>query len=121
MDHVTSTASPAELAERGRAIISLRNIEKAYKQGVQTTYVLRRITLDFAPGEFVSIMGPSGAGKSTLLHIIGMHDAAWTGEYHLHGQPIHALGKKERAVRSKTISQSVLVTAGQICLSVPNR
>ena len=101
VDHVTSAPSPAELAERGRAIISLRNIEKSYKQGVQTTYVLRRITLDFAPGEFVSIMGPSGAGKSTLLHILGMHDAAWTGEYHLHGQPVHALGKKERAELQK--------------------
>ena len=30
-----------------------------------------------------------------------MHDAAWTGEYHLHGQPIHALGKKERAELQK--------------------
>jgi putative ABC transport system ATP-binding protein len=25
-------------------------------------------------------MGPSGAGKSTLLHILGMHDAAWSGQ-----------------------------------------
>ena len=37
--------------------------------------MLRRVALDFKPGEFVSIMGPSGAGKSTLLHILGMHDA----------------------------------------------
>ena len=102
MDQVTQALTPPELARSGRAIISLRNIEKAYKQGVQTTYVLRRITLDFAPGEFVSIMGPSGAGKSTLLHIVGMHDAAWTGEYYLHGQPIHLLGKKERAELQKT-------------------
>jgi putative ABC transport system ATP-binding protein len=101
VDQVTQALTPPELAKSGRAIISLRNIEKAYKQGVQTTYVLRRITLDFAPGEFVSIMGPSGAGKSTLLHIIGMHDAAWTGEYFLHGQPIHLLGKKERAELQK--------------------
>jgi ABC-type lipoprotein export system ATPase subunit len=42
-------------------------------------------------------MGPSGAGKSTLLHIVGMHDTAWTGEYWFLGQPVHALGKKERA------------------------
>ena len=48
-------------------VISLKNIEKFYQHGLQRTYVLRRISLDFAPGEFVSIMGPSGAGKSTLL------------------------------------------------------
>ena len=30
-----------------------------------------------------------------------MHDAAWTGEYFLHGEPIHALGKRERAELQK--------------------
>jgi ABC-type lipoprotein export system ATPase subunit len=41
-------------------------------------------------------MGPSGAGKSTLLHILGMHDAAWTGEFDFFGQPVHRLGRNER-------------------------
>ena len=82
-------------------IISLKNIEKSYQHGVQRTYVLRRVSLDFKPGEFVSIMGPSGAGKSTLLHILGMHDAAWTGEYFLHGEPVHAMGKRDRAELQK--------------------
>jgi ABC-type lipoprotein export system ATPase subunit len=41
-------------------------------------------------------MGPSGAGKSTLLHVLGMHDAAWTGEYFLADQPVHALDRKKR-------------------------
>ena len=77
-------------------LIALRHIEKAFSHGVSRTFVLRRITLDIAEGEFVSIMGPSGAGKSTLLHILGMHDAAWTGEYHLLGQPIHTLRAKHR-------------------------
>jgi putative ABC transport system ATP-binding protein len=77
-------------------MIALRDIEKCYEQGVQKTYVLRRITLDIKEGEFVSIMGPSGAGKSTLLHLLGMHDSAWSGEYHFLDQPVHKLGKKER-------------------------
>jgi putative ABC transport system ATP-binding protein len=77
-------------------MIALREIEKCYEQGVQKTYVLRRITLDIKEGEFVSIMGPSGAGKSTLLHLLGMHDSAWSGEYYFLGQPVHKLGKKER-------------------------
>jgi putative ABC transport system ATP-binding protein len=98
----TSTTPDASIARAGvEPVISLRNIEKSYPQGLQRAYVLRRITLDFQPGEFVSIMGPSGAGKSTLLHILGMHDASWSGEYYLHGRPIHALGKKERAELQK--------------------
>jgi ABC-type lipoprotein export system ATPase subunit len=101
VEPVASTQSPVELAEAGRAIISLRSVEKYFQQGLQRNYVLRRIALDFKPGEFVSVMGPSGAGKSTLLHILGMHDASWSGEYWLHGQPVHALGKRERAELQK--------------------
>ena len=78
-------------------LMSLRAVEKSFPVGAGQTYVLRRIGIDIKPGEFVSIMGPSGAGKSTLLHILGMHDASWTGEYFLHGEPIHSIGKRERA------------------------
>ena len=78
-------------------LVGIRNIEKSYAHGTSRSYVLRRISADIKEGEFVSIMGPSGAGKSTLLHIIGMHDASWTGEYFLHGEPIHSMGKRERA------------------------
>jgi predicted ABC-type transport system involved in lysophospholipase L1 biosynthesis ATPase subunit len=82
-------------------LMSTRGLEKSFPQGGGQTFVLRRITLDIKPGEFVSIMGPSGAGKSTLLHILGMHDAAWTGEYVFMGQPVHALGGKDRAAIQK--------------------
>lgn len=77
-------------------MISLRNVEKYFEHGPTKTFVLRRINADIKEGEFVSIMGPSGAGKSTLLHLIGMHDSAWTGEYHFADQPIHKLNKKDR-------------------------
>ena len=82
-------------------VMSVRGIEKSFPVGPGQTYVLRRITLDIKPGEFVSIMGPSGAGKSTLLHILGMHDSAWSGEYRLMGHPIHALPQKDRATLQK--------------------
>ena len=82
-------------------LISLRNIEKAFAHGKGQTFVLRRVTLDIADGDFVSFMGPSGAGKSTLLHILGMHDASWTGEYHFLDQPVHTLKPKHRQALSK--------------------
>ena len=77
-------------------MIQLRNVEKTYPQGGGLTYVLRRIDLDIAAGEFVSIMGPSGAGKSTLLHILGMQDTAFTGEYVFRDQPTSRLSRKDR-------------------------
>jgi putative ABC transport system ATP-binding protein len=82
-------------------VISLRNLEKSVKNGGEETFLLRRISLDVKPGEFVSIMGPSGAGKSTLLHILGMHDTDWRGEYSLFDQPIHSLKQKERMALQK--------------------
>jgi len=83
------------------AVISVRGVDKAFPVGGGQSFALRRITLDIKPGEFVSIMGPSGAGKSTLLHIMGIHDAAWEGEYYLMGQAIHALPQKERSALQK--------------------
>ena len=77
-------------------LVRLRNVDRAYEQGGGKVFVLRRINLDIAQGEFVSIMGPSGAGKSTLLHVLGMHDGAFTGEYEFLGYKVHALGRKER-------------------------
>jgi len=77
-------------------MIVLRNVEKYFEHGPTKTFVLRRINLEVKEGEFVSIMGPSGAGKSTMLHLLGMHDSAWTGEYHLLEHPIHKIAKKDR-------------------------
>ncbi len=82
-------------------MIRLTDIEKYYEHGPSRTFVLRRITLDIAEGDFVSIMGPSGAGKSTLLHILGMYDSAWTGEFSFAGQAVHTMKPKERAALAK--------------------
>jgi ABC-type lipoprotein export system ATPase subunit len=78
-------------------MIKLNNLEKFYESPAGRTYVLRRIDMDVREGEFVSIMGPSGSGKTSLLNILGMLDSGWSGEYYFLSQPVHQLGKKERA------------------------
>jgi putative ABC transport system ATP-binding protein len=82
-------------------MIELRNLEKSYPQGGGRSYVLRQISLDIQPREFVTIMGPSGAGKSTLLAILGMLDGDWTGEYRLFDHVIHAMKPKDRVALHK--------------------
>lgn len=82
-------------------LISLRNVEKSFDTPAGRSYVLRRISAEIVPGEFISIMGPSGAGKSTLMSILGMLDSAWTGEYDLLGQAVHALPQKQRVALNK--------------------
>jgi putative ABC transport system ATP-binding protein len=82
-------------------MLKLRNVEKAFETKAGKTYVLRRVNLDIADGEFVTIMGPSGAGKSTLLGIVGMLDGVWTGEYYFLDQPVHKMSVKQRAELNK--------------------
>ena len=77
-------------------MIKLRNVEKSYEYRGGRTWVLRRIDLDVAAGDFVTIMGPSGAGKSTLLGVLGMLDGVYGGEYWFRGQPTHDLKVKHR-------------------------
>jgi putative ABC transport system ATP-binding protein len=82
-------------------MIKLRNLEKCFKTKAGVTYVLRRIDLDIAEGDFVTIMGPSGAGKSTLLGILGLYDHAWEGEFHFDAQAVHRLATKDRVALNK--------------------
>src|SRR5436309_14702543 len=77
-------------------MISLRNVEKYFSQGMTRNYSLRRRRLGSKPGEFRSIMGSSGAGKSTLLHIIGRHDHSWHGEYLFEDVTVHSLNPRKR-------------------------
>jgi ABC-type lipoprotein export system ATPase subunit len=82
-------------------MIRLTSVEKSYATKAGETFVLRRIGLEIAAGEFVTIMGPSGAGKSTLLSILGMLDHEWRGEYRLLDQDVHALKPRQRIELNK--------------------
>ena len=82
-------------------MITLRNLEKAFATRAGQTYVLRRIDLTIAEGEFVTIMGPSGAGKTTLLSILGMLDHGWSGEFRFLEHDVHRLKPRDRVDLNK--------------------
>jgi putative ABC transport system ATP-binding protein len=82
-------------------MIQIRNLEKVFKSKAGLFYALRRIDLDVARGEFVTVMGPAGSGKSTLLHAIGMLDSDWTGEYTFLESAVHTLAPKTRLALNK--------------------
>ena len=66
-------------------MIQLKEIEKTYLTGDVATHVLKQVSFEIHPGEYVAIMGASGTGKSTLMNILGCLDKPTAGHYHLDG------------------------------------
>ncbi len=57
-------------------VVSLRNITKKFGP----LAAVDSVTLDVAPGEFVTLLGPSGCGKTTLLRVIAGFESPDIGE-----------------------------------------
>ncbi len=79
-------------------IVQVRNVIKRFPVGDSEVTVLRGISLDIVPGEFVALVGPSGNGKSTLLNMITGIDHPSEGEVIVTGQSIHTMSENELAV-----------------------
>ncbi len=85
-------------------MIELKNVNKEFINGDNTTIVLQDVNFVIEKGEFVSIMGPSGSGKSTLMHILGFLDTLSTGKYLFFGKDVSKLSEDELAVlRNKSV------------------
>ena len=86
------------------AAVEGRHIIKNFRLGDTVTEVLRDVSLQVMPGEFVSIMGPSGSGKSPLLYILGGLDTPTGGRVLLNGTDISSFGdQKMSSLRRRNI------------------
>ncbi len=100
---MTSPAIQQDQAGR-QPVVSCRNLEKTYVMGETSLKVLRGVSFDVWPGEFVAIMGPSGSGKSTLLNLIGALDTPTAGTLSIGGTEVSRLNGDELAhLRNSTI------------------
>ncbi|HQR09989.1 MAG TPA: ABC transporter ATP-binding protein [Casimicrobiaceae bacterium] len=71
-------------------VVSLRGVTKTFT-GPRRLTVLRDLSLEVAPGEFISVMGESGIGKSTLLNLIAGLDRPDSGSVLIDGVDLASL------------------------------
>ncbi len=84
--------------------ISMRAVDKSYRDAARTVEVLSGVDLEVDAGERLAIVGPSGSGKSTLLHLAGGLDRPDAGEIEVGGRSLAALSAAELAAfRNRTI------------------
>jgi len=74
-------------------MIAIERLSKTFDTSRGTSHLaLGELSLDVAPGEFVSILGPSGCGKSTLLYIVGGFVMPSCGTLRVGGRPVTGPG-----------------------------
>ena len=66
--------------------LTLKNINKTFRQGNDVLEVLKDVNLEIRPREVVALIGPSGSGKSTLLQIAGLLENPTDGEVYIDGE-----------------------------------
>lgn len=92
----TAAESPAVTATDTPTLLRIRNVTKRFG----SSDVLRAISLDIAPGEFLTILGESGSGKTTLLRIIAGFEQATSGEVWMEGERLDRLPPYRRHVNT---------------------
>jgi len=79
-------------------IVQVKDVFKHFPVGDGQVTVLKGVSLDIMPGEFVAIVGPSGNGKSTLLNMMTGIDHPSEGQVIVTGQSVHTMSENELAV-----------------------
>jgi putative ABC transport system ATP-binding protein len=79
-------------------LVEMRDIVKTFHSQAGEFTALKGISVNFYPGEFVSIVGRSGSGKSTLANMITGIDHPTSGSVRVGTTYIHQLAESQMAV-----------------------
>jgi putative ABC transport system ATP-binding protein len=86
------------------SLVSVQNLHKVYHRAGERIDVLKGVSLELPPGDFLALMGPSGSGKTTLLNLLGGLDTPTEGSITVSGDRIDKLsGSRLSAWRARHI------------------
>ncbi len=74
-------------------MVEVKQVHKDYRLGDVVVPVLRDISFQIDPGEFVAIVGPSGNGKTTLLNMISGIDQPTQGQVFINQQLLNRMSE----------------------------
>ncbi|MFC8989105.1 ABC transporter ATP-binding protein [Streptomyces sp. NPDC057115] len=83
----TILAKAAEGTDTSTHSARIEHVSKSFANPTGQQLVLDDISLDVAPGEFVTLLGASGCGKSTLLNLVAGLDRPSAGTITTDGRP----------------------------------
>ncbi|MGA5448984.1 ABC transporter ATP-binding protein [Streptomyces umbrinus] len=83
----TALAKAADAGTSVEYAARIEHVSKSFTTPAGRQLVLDDITLDVAPGEFVTLLGASGCGKSTLLNLVAGLDQPTAGGISTDGRP----------------------------------
>src|SRR5215831_16661194 len=92
-------SSPANSGTAG-VLLEVREVAKRFG----AVEVLKRVSLEIAAGEFLTLLGESGSGKTTLLRLIAGFEQPTSGEIWMDGERLDTLPPYKRRVN--TVFQS---------------
>ena len=79
--------------------IRIELVSKRFSHRVKgEVYAARDVSLDVAPGEFVTLLGPSGCGKTTTLRMIAGFETPDAGRITIGGEDITGLPVNQRNI-----------------------
>ena len=78
-------------------IVEIKDVVKKFRVGSGEVTILKGVSFQVKPGEFLSIVGPSGNGKSTMLNMITGIDRPSSGEIVVTGQRVDRMSEDRLA------------------------